>query len=31
VIGLSAMALTALLMTFGVPGHAGIIKQETHG
>jgi len=28
VIGLSAMALTALLLTFGLPGHSGIIKTE---
>jgi UDP-GlcNAc:undecaprenyl-phosphate/decaprenyl-phosphate GlcNAc-1-phosphate transferase len=27
-VGLSAMALSALLLTFGLPGHSGIIKTE---
>ncbi len=27
-LGLSAMAVTALLVTFGVPGHSGLIKTE---
>ncbi len=27
-LGLTAMALTALLVTFGLPGHSGIIKPE---
>jgi UDP-GlcNAc:undecaprenyl-phosphate GlcNAc-1-phosphate transferase len=27
-LGLSAMAITTLLLTFGVPGHSGIIKHE---
>jgi UDP-GlcNAc:undecaprenyl-phosphate GlcNAc-1-phosphate transferase len=27
-IGIAAMAVTALLLTFGLPGHAGIIKPE---
>ncbi len=27
-IGLSVMALTACLLTFGIPGHSGLIKQE---
>ena len=27
-LGLSAMAIVTLLLTFGVPGHSGIIKHE---
>lgn len=28
VVGISAMAVSALLLTFGLPGHSGIIKTE---
>ena len=28
-LGIVAMAVSALLLTFGLPGHAGIIKSES--
>jgi UDP-GlcNAc:undecaprenyl-phosphate GlcNAc-1-phosphate transferase len=28
VLGLTVMTITTLVLTFGLPGHGGIIKQE---